>query len=64
MAKGTDETKAPAARKRRVPSAVNLLVYLENYLSESDIGKDQPIASVLDRLEDSIVAEAKSKIGS
>ena len=71
--KAPKATKAPAAKKPaakktapkhtpRVPKAASLLVYLEDYLDTSDIGTDQSIAAVINRLEDSIVAESKAKI--
>jgi len=62
-----DKTKAPTktptkSTKRRAPTAVTLLIYLENYMRDEDIGVDMSLANVIDRLNDSIVTEAKQRI--
>ena len=60
MAKGTAKTPA-TSRQRRSLSAVNLLIYLETYMKDQDIGGELPLKEVLDRLEKSIVTESKAK---
>lgn len=63
MAKADSKTKTntKTKAKRRIPTAVNLLIYLEDYMKEADIGADQSLSNVLIRLNESIVAEAKQR---
>lgn len=55
---------AKAERQRRVPTAVNLLIYLEDYMTDTNITSDLPLSDVLVSLNESIVAEAKQRVRS
>ena len=62
MAKAdTAKTTTKTTTKRRVPTAVNLLIYLEDYTEAEDIGSDLSLSVVFDRLNASILTEAKQR---
>ena len=62
MAKAdTTKTTTKTTTKRRVPTAVNLLIYLEDYIEAEDIGSDLSLSVVFDRLNNSILTEAKQR---
>ncbi len=63
--KNTPSAPGPDKGKQtRKPKAVTLLVYLTDYLVDSNIPADESIAVVVANLEASIVAEAKAKMRS
>ncbi len=59
--KAKTKTTTKTKTKRRTPTPVNLLVYLEDYIKAEDIGTDLSLSVVFDRLNSSILTEAKQR---
>jgi hypothetical protein len=62
MAKSTTSSAgtAPKRRSKIQPKAATLYGYINTYITANDIGEDQSIGVILQKLRDSIVTESQA----
>ena len=55
------EKKTPTTPKKRKVKAATLLVYIEDYMEQENISNEDEVSTLVGRLRDTIVDEAKAK---